>query len=537
MNAHARTEIVKIGSSQPKLSTEWLHRIDWFLSVREESDDLDRVQQVQRGRLLVASAFGLTLLGVFFLVQYYVIKGELGPTGRLFSAFCILLSLTPFVLRLSRSYTLTCLVFIGELIVYLGLVAYFNGGYHSAALIWSPAIPLLATFLVGPASGLTSAAIIVGEIFGLYFLVESGVTSPRAFGPEYTPWFHMVGIASPAFFVALLGWLCEVSRKETLQMVKHVLVDRKESEEHLQALLLGQRQTEKHLQFLLAEQERIQDALQTAKEEAEAANRAKSEFLANMSHELRTPLHGILSFANFGMNKSETAKPERLKGYFEQIERSGKTLLALLNDLLDLAKLEAGKMPLTFHPVNLNVLLGTVIDEFKSMTADRNLTIRSVGIEGRTEIVLDSVKIMQVVRNLLGNAVKFSPQYGTIDLRVEIHPARIVVAVCDEGMGIPDEEIESIFDKFIQSSKTKSGAGGTGLGLSICREIMSAHNGRIWVENRPEGGAMFCIELPTDLAETVEEGAGAKGEKPQGGRKVVHRVMARTVKKEHVYAA
>jgi len=103
---------------------------------------------------------------------------------------------------------------------------------------------------------------------------------------------------------------------------------------------------------------------------------------------------------------------------------------------------------------------------------------------------------MQVVRNLLSNAVKFSPEGGTIELRMFYGERTVVVCVSDQGIGIPEEELTTVFDKFVQSSKTKTGAGGTGLGLSICREIMTAHKGRIWAENRPEGGTVFSVEFP-----------------------------------------
>jgi signal transduction histidine kinase len=256
-----------------------------------------------------------------------------------------------------------------------------------------------------------------------------------------------------------------------------------------------------------------------------------------MSHELRTPLHGILSFANFGINKSGKATPEKLKGYFQQVERSGKTLLALLNDLLDLAKLEAGKMPFTFHRADLNILLGTVADEFSSLLAARNLTVKCDIPEARTEVILDSVKVMQVVRNLLGNALKFSPDNATIGLSITRKADSVVVSVLDQGVGVAEEELETIFDKFIQSSKTKAGAGGTGLGLFVCREIVAAHKGHIWVENRPEGGATFSIEIPIGLEETVEEVETKTGEERKESRRVVDRVMARTVKKERAHAA
>jgi signal transduction histidine kinase len=517
-----------------------LTSLDWFVPPQQSSEDPD---SLQRSRLLVASAFGMTFFAVFFLFQFYAIEGRLSPTVGLFILDCVLLFSNPFVLRLTKSHVFTGILFIAELMLHQALMAYCTGGDQSSVLVWTPAVPLLATFLIGPALGLASAGLITVEVLLFYGLGQSGFVFPESISVEQTHWFQILGIVTLAVFIALLGWLYEVSRMETLKILKQALCDRKNGEEYLESLLAEQKQTEEDLQSLLAEQKHTQEALHTAKETAETANRAKSEFLANMSHELRTPLHGILSFANFGINKSEKATPEKLKSYFQQVERSGKTLLALLNDLLDLAKLEAGKMPFTFHRVDLSVVLGTVADEFSSLSADRNLTVEYDIPEARTEVTVDSVRVMQVVRNLLGNAVKFSPDNATIGLSVAQQADSVVVSVRDQGMGVPEEELETIFDKFIQSSKTKTGAGGTGLGLSICREIVAAHKGRIWAENRPEGGAMVSIQIPLGLAETVEDVEKKTGQEhnDRQGRKDsrggVRRVMARTVKKERVHAA
>ena len=246
----------------------------------------------------------------------------------------------------------------------------------------------------------------------------------------------------------------------------------------------------------ITERKQAEKELKQAKEAAEAANQAKSAFLANMSHELRTPLHGILSFASFGLQKATTAPPDKLLGYFEHINTSGRVLLALLNDLLDLAKLESGKMAFDFQPTDLNPLLAAIADEFHSLLSERQLQMVCHTLPERAEVRLDGPKMLQVLRNLLGNAVKFSPPHGIIELGIEQREQGVLVTVSDQGVGIPAGEEGEIFDKFIQSSKTKTGAGGTGLGLSICREIIAAHQGRIWAENRPEGGAVFCVELP-----------------------------------------
>jgi two-component system, sensor histidine kinase len=247
-------------------------------------------------------------------------------------------------------------------------------------------------------------------------------------------------------------------------------------------------------------------ALHAAKEAAEEANRAKSAFLANMSHELRTPLHGILSFARFGQREHETAARADLGAYFDQIHDSGATLLLLLNDLLDLAKLEAGRMSYEWRECNLAEVAAGTSDEFSAACWERGVRLHLEGFEQDVTVRADALRLRQVLRNVLGNAVRLTKT--RIELALEPAPDEGVVRVRvrDDGPGIPEAELETVFRMFTQSTRTKSGAGGTGLGLAISREIMAAHRGRIWGENHPEGGAVFTIELPIAAAAVGESG-------------------------------
>ncbi len=246
-----------------------------------------------------------------------------------------------------------------------------------------------------------------------------------------------------------------------------------------------------------------------AQMEAEKANQAKSQFLANMSHELRTPMHAILSFARLGLEKtSMTEAPiAKLREYFDHIAKSGDRLLLLLNDLLYLSKLEANKIAMIKATHDMRTLVQKAVDALGILAHEKAVKIDYSGVPSGLLATCDGVRVGQVLDNLLSNAIKFSPTTSVIRISASLTeiPGRrsgdpciagVLVKVQDEGIGIPPDELESIFDEFVQSSKTRSGSGGTGLGLAICRQIVELHGGSIHAENNPERGSSLIFTLP-----------------------------------------
>ncbi|MBT4525928.1 MAG: hypothetical protein HOC24_05195 [Deltaproteobacteria bacterium] len=254
-----------------------------------------------------------------------------------------------------------------------------------------------------------------------------------------------------------------------------------------------------------------------AKEDAEQANHLKSEFLANMSHELHTPMHHILSFAQIGIRRFNTAKDKTLDS-FEKIISASNRMMVLINNLLDLSELESGRVDYQMEKTELADIIKNLINEFSSIIDGKSIYLELKKPKYSTIVMCDDIKISQVLRNLISNALKFTSPNQSIIISFkqqklpegkgqtdnDMIPA-LTLRIKDKGIGIPENELESVFDKFVQSSKTNTGAGGTGLGLAICKKIIPAHKGKIWAENNTEGGATFSFLLPYEQKEPVIE--------------------------------
>jgi signal transduction histidine kinase len=235
----------------------------------------------------------------------------------------------------------------------------------------------------------------------------------------------------------------------------------------------------------------------------EQASRAKSEFLANMSHELRTPMNAILGFAEMLRDGLYGEVPEDLKEPLADIQTNGRHLLGLINDVLDLSKIEAGRMDLTLEEYAAQDVVDSVRVSLRSLAAERGLAFVVQVAPGLPAAYGDAKRIRQCLLNLAGNALKFTRQ-GRVEIGVEQQGDQLVYRVSDTGIGIPKAELERVFDEFRQVDATVTREfGGTGLGLSITKRFIEMHGGRIWVESEPGQGSTFWFTVPLRVEVTA----------------------------------
>jgi signal transduction histidine kinase len=240
--------------------------------------------------------------------------------------------------------------------------------------------------------------------------------------------------------------------------------------------------------------------LEVRNREIERANRLKSEFLASMSHELRTPLNAIIGFSDLLAEEAPGPLTEKQQRFLGHIRDSAQHLLTLINDILDLSKIEAGRLELRREEFPVAAALAEVLPVVQSLASAKSVTLEAESCPGLM-ISADRVRFKQILCNLLSNAVKFTPEKGAIGIRLEREAPWARVTVWDTGIGIPPGEQQAIFNEFYQVGTTTRGVReGTGLGLAITRRLVEQHGGRIWVESEPGKGSRFIVQVPAVAA-------------------------------------
>jgi len=249
---------------------------------------------------------------------------------------------------------------------------------------------------------------------------------------------------------------------------------------------------------------RLFQEIQDKSRQLEIASEHKSQFLANMSHELRTPLNAILGYTELIVDNIYGEVPEQIASVLERVDRNGRHLLTLINDVLDISKMEAGQLSMSFNDYSMQEIVGNVIVAVESLGDEKNLELKA---DVSPDLPLgkgDEQRITQVLLNLVSNAIKFTDE-GGVTVKAIVSDDAFQVSVTDTGMGISEADQEMIFEEFQQADGSATRAkGGTGLGLAIARRIVEMHGGRLWVESTLNRGATFTFTLPVRAEQQTE---------------------------------
>jgi PAS domain S-box-containing protein len=256
----------------------------------------------------------------------------------------------------------------------------------------------------------------------------------------------------------------------------------------------------------ITEMKEIEGSLREANVIAETSNRTKSEFLANMSHELRTPLNSVIGFSEVLLEGNSGSLNERQTRYLKNISKSGKHLLTIINDILDISKIESGKMHLYKENISVKNLLEDMFSSMQPLAAEKEIVMKVSFGPDLSYIQADKGKIKQVLYNLIGNALKFTEHGGFVTISAKVNGDMVYISVEDTGIGISRMDQEKLFKPFTQiDSSISRKYEGTGLGLALSKELVVLHGGKIWVVSEPGKGSAFTFSIPVHGFQPTED--------------------------------
>jgi signal transduction histidine kinase/ActR/RegA family two-component response regulator len=466
------------GSSRPRrMSPMMIYPVlDWFIpaGVKENAELLQRARM-----FLISHLFG-PFLGHTITVYLYIIDPAPNYALWVLAASISLFLCFPFALKWTGWYNTLAVLSVQNLIFAILWGCYHYGGLSSPFLPWLLTVPLLAFFYLG--SGAQQRLLVLSLIafnFGGFYLAYA----QRHSFPEHIPLSELSGIG-------IISTLCAAVYVSIMALYYgNVVASQSELEREVRRHLATARQ------------------LQEAKAEAERANRAKSEFLAKMSHELRTPLNAVIGYSEMLLEEAEESGADEQTSDIRRILSAGKHLLTLVSSVLDLSKLEAGKMEL--YPERFD--LGRLIDDVRAACQeDIEAHANRLVIEcpdRRALLETDMAKLRHAVINIVNNAAKFT-RGGVVTISARTTNGLAEVAVRDTGIGIRQENLADLFQNFGESKgATASKYGGTGLGLALSQKLCRLMGGDIAVQSELGKGSCFTIRVPVTLRTALEQAA------------------------------
>ena len=439
--------------------------LDWFIPQALKGD----IEELRRVRMFMVSHLFGPFLGHTISLCLLALGPEPDSAWWVFFGAITAFWAFPIGLKLNVPYSVLALLSVQNLTFTILWGCYAYGGLNSPIMPWVITIPLLAFFYLG--SGRTVQAFVVTLILANLLLFYSLSDGGKVF-PEHIPLASLSGLG-------IVSTICAAAYVSMMALYYAKVVS-------------SQPELEREVARRLETAERLRQAT----DDADMANRAKSDFLAKMSHELRTPLNAVIGYSAILLEDMEEAGCDQQHSDLKKINNAGERLLTLISDLLDLSKLDAGKMELCFEPLDIAVLVGDVVALHRGQVAagDNMLAVDCPDDVGSIEG--DATKLGQVLANLLSNAAKFTRD-GTVDVSAMRDDGWLVIRVSDTGNGIEAKRLGTLFENFDEDEgATTSKYGGTGLGLPLSSKLCKLMGGDLSVESTLGQGSCFTVRIP-----------------------------------------